>query len=223
MSNNKQNFISKAILFDMDGTIVDSQSTVAYHFVNALNEIKKDHPVNVEELKPLLEISFEDLLENFGVSMSPDDFERFLTIYRENYRNDPLRETTIFPGVKEVLTDLRNQGHKLLVATGKCMENAIVILEKLNLADYFDHIQGWQEGLSPKPSADILKRAIQTHNVEHLPAVMVGDTYVDIVAGKEMAMTTVACSYGFGSRKILLDHKPDYLIDDFCELINCLE
>ena len=96
----------RVILFDMDGTLIDSRNTIAHHFIRAMNETGIQHDVSMNALAEQLETPFEELMIQFGIQLESGQFETFITTYRHNYHQDPLNGTTIFNGVTDTLSRL---------------------------------------------------------------------------------------------------------------------
>jgi HAD superfamily hydrolase (TIGR01509 family) len=214
---------ARALLFDLDGTLVDSVRTIARHFIRALDETGVRHSLTASELVRSLETPFEELNRRYSLGMNESDFERFVSRYRANYHADPIGETRVFPGVPETLESLRKKNFLLVLATGKHMQNALKIVRALSLEKYFGLIQGWEEDLRPKPEPDILCRAARRAGVPAERCCYIGDTPVDVRAGKSFGGTTVAALYGFGRKNSLLESQPDILLERFTDLPRLLE
>lgn len=208
----------KAILFDLDGTLIDSKVTIARHFVGALDELQVPHQLSVRQVSHSLDQSFEDLNHLLGLGMDDDQFIHFVETYRKNYYADPLKGTKIFPHVKSTLQFLKKRGYRIVLATGKQLEIAVKSLESMGLSVFFDLIQGWEPGLKPKPHPDILERAVSKLGLDQTRCIMVGDTYIDILAGQALGMPTVAALYGFGIPENLMTYKPSFSMNKFNEL-----
>ncbi|EKD27469.1 MAG: hypothetical protein ACD_79C00710G0001 [uncultured bacterium] len=213
----------KLILFDMDGTLIDSVGTIAYHFIKALDDMNIKHNLTQKFIADYLEIPFEELNVMFNLNMSHKTFHEFIEKYRYNYLSSPLNGTKVFPGVHETLKTLRERNYLLSIATGKHIDSTTVITENLKLTPYFHHVQGWEVELKPKPEPDILLQAIKKLKVPVENCIMVGDTHVDILAGKALKIPTVAATYGFGKLESLKKTDPDFFINSISELINIME
>lgn len=208
----------KAVLFDLDGTLINSTSTITLHFVNALEEIGLKHAVSREEIARHLHLPYETINHLLNFNMDDLTFSKFVEIYRNNYLQDPVTGTTLYPGVSEVLKELKSRGIKISLATGKRTDVAKKILTELGVASYFDHIQGWDKGLAVKPAPDILLRALQKIGIKPSEGLMVGDTHVDILASKTLGIKVFAAAYGFEKKDVLEKLSPDGILNDFFEL-----
>ena len=221
--NMKNDMERNILLFDLDGTLIDSKRTIAMYFVRTLDQLKISHRITEKKVAENLENSFEDINREFELNMNEKEFKIFVDTYRKNYLKDPLPGTKIYPWVKRTLATLKKRNFKIALATGKQIEVAQKSLKDMKLDIFFDHIQGWEPGLKAKPEPDILQRAVKKISGNEQNAVMIGDTYVDIQAGQAMGIPTIAVLYGFGQRKTLKKYSPDYFMNSFNELPGILE
>ena len=105
------------------------------------------------------------------------------------------------------------------IVTTKEPEQAKIVLRRLGLSPFFQHIQGGTPDLRLKPAPDTILAALAILHCAPPQALMVGDTPADILAGKAAGLMTCAVTYGFGGREALLQCAPDYVIDTFGELL----
>lgn len=219
----KKNPDRNILLFDLDGTLIDSKRTIAMYFIRTLDQLKIPHRLTEKKVADNLENSFEDINREFELNMTEKEFRFFVDTYRKNYLQDPLPGTTIYPWVKKTLAGLKKMNFKIALATGKQIEVAQKSLKDMKLDVYFDHIQGWEPGLKAKPEPDILQRAVKKVSGLEGNAVMIGDTHVDIQAGQALGIPTIAALYGFSCRKTLKKYSPDYFMNSFDELPRILD
>lgn len=219
----KQTLDKNILLFDLDGTLIDSKRTIAMYFIRTLDQLKIPHHISEKKVAENLENSFEDINHEFELNMNEKEFKIFVDTYRRNYLKDPLPGTKIYPWVKRTLASLKKKNFKIALATGKQIEVAQKSLKDMKLDMYFDHIQGWEPGLRAKPEPDILRRAVKKMSGLEDNAVMIGDTHIDIQAGKALGMPTIAVLYGFSCRETLKKYSPDYFMNSFNELPRILD
>jgi phosphoglycolate phosphatase-like HAD superfamily hydrolase len=106
------------------------------------------------------------------------------------------------------------------VVTTKESGQAEIVLRRLALIPFFQHIQGGGLGLRLKPAPDTILTALAALHCAPPRALMVGDTPADVLAGKAAGTKTCAVTYGFGTREALLRCAPDHVIDSFGELVD---
>lgn len=205
-----------ALLYDLDGTLIDSQRDIALAFQHALRQVTDD-PLPAEEViarhigKPLVEMAQE-----LGYSLTPPQATAFLDAYRPYYAAFGTRHTRPYPGVRETLQALA--AYPCGVVTTKMQAQAEIIMQQLDLTAFFQHIQGGVPGLRLKPAPDAVLAALAVLQCPPEQTLMVGDTTADILAGKAAGLRTCAVTYGFGALEALRACEPDYTIDTFPEL-----
>jgi phosphoglycolate phosphatase-like HAD superfamily hydrolase len=106
------------------------------------------------------------------------------------------------------------------VVTTKESGQAEIVLRRLALIPFFQHVQGGSPGLRLKPAPDTILAALAALHCAPPHALMVGDTPADVLAGKAAGTETCAVTYGFGTREALLQCAPDHVIESFDELVD---
>jgi HAD superfamily hydrolase (TIGR01509 family) len=148
--------------------------------------------------------------------------QRFVHAYRRYYEAGLTRRTRLFPGVRdtlEVLSALRPR-LRLAIATTKRQSTAQALVDALGIGGLFDRVGGsGATAMRPKPAPDLL--LVLAHELELVPerVLMVGDTLRDVQAGRRAGMRTAAVTYGLGAVDALLDARPDYVLEEFDELL----
>jgi phosphoglycolate phosphatase len=165
--------------------------------------------------KPLTEMRRE-----LGGLLSPPLLSAFLTAYRHIYARQDACLTQPYPGVISTLQALST--FTLGIVTTKEQGQAEIVLRRLALTPFFQHIQGGAPDLRLKPAPDTILAALAALHCAPPYALMVGDTPADILAGKAAGTMTCAVTYGFGTREALLQCAPDYAIDTFGELVTLM-
>lgn len=210
------------LLFDLDGTLVDSFADIRAGIEHALASI------DVEPAEDLLALSRRGVaLEVFyqrgtgrdaAAATEQARLQRFVDAYRSYYVTHQ-DQTRPFTGVRETLEWIRAQrpNLRLAVATTKRTDMARAVTDRLGLSALFDWVQG-SDGLPKKPDPALLALVASRAGVGVDAAVMVGDTDGDVLAARAAGCASVAVTYGGWSRAELEPLAPDYLIDRFAEL-----
>lgn len=208
------------IIFDVDGTILDSKRDIAaaQHWV--LQQLGV-HTLTPEDLyphigKPLAE-TFTKLLPAGLHHRIPEAAEMYVSYYRPR----ALNTTTLFPGVKETIEVLHIRGVNLATATTKSSETTLRLLKHFGIAEYFCQIQG-SDSMPFKPDPFILNKIITDQKWKHHETLMVGDTDNDILAGKNADILTCGVTYGSLTNEQIELHHPDFIIHNFLELLSVL-
>jgi HAD superfamily hydrolase (TIGR01509 family) len=204
------------ILCDLDGTLVNSRRDIAVAFQHAWRTVFDANPPNAAAIAQHIGKPLTEMLRELSGMLSPSLLSTFLTAYRRTYTRQNCRLTQPYPGV--ILTLQALSTFALGVVTTKESEQAEIVLRRLALITFFQHIQGGTRGLRLKPAPDTILAALAALRSAPPHALMVGDTPADILAGKAAGTMTCAVTYGFGTREALLQCAPDYVIDCFGEL-----
>jgi len=207
-----------AIIFDLDGTLIDSAPDVAA----ALNRllVREGRPtVTLAQVQsfvgegpaPLIERAFAAT----GAPADPAAVPALIAAYVAFYRAAPADHTVVFPGVREMLAGLA--GHtRLGLCTNKPDTMVRPVLEALGLADHFAALVG---GDYPrrKPDGDHLRETLRRMGVGDGPAVMVGDSPTDVAAARDAGLPVVVVDFGY-SRIPVTELGADRVLSDFAAL-----
>ena len=199
----------EALIFDLDGTLVDSLPDIVGAFRDAL--AASDVPVPAEgEVAALIGAPLEEMAARFVTD--PGRIHAVCDAYRRIYPTRFTRTTRPYPGVVEVLRTLRSDGWRLAVATTKRTSMAVRLTDALELSPLLDHVQGTDEGVPHKPAPDVLRLAARAVGAE--PRWMIGDTVTDLQAGRAAGLRTFAVTWGTHDAERLAGERPDVLARD---------
>ncbi len=202
------------VVFDLDGTLVDSRLDIASSVNQALRAAGAPE-VPAGRIIPLIGEPLSGILEHL---LPPDLKDRLpvaVEAYKAHYFDHCFDRSRLYPGVRECLERMR--GLCLAVATTKMTYMAVRLVEAAGLASYFSLVQG-SEGIPYKPDPEVLRIVLRKTGKPAARSWMVGDTVYDIQAGKAAGMRTCAVTYGIGSREALEREKPDLLVGSLSEL-----
>lgn len=206
----------RAVVFDLDGTLLDSAADIHASISHALSTAGHPAP-SMDELSRWIGRPLDELFMAFAPG---GDLPGLTTAYRAHVLDGGHRATRVFPGTVELLEELRGAGWRLAVATTKTTPSARHVLEQLDLLRRFDHVQG-TDGFACKPAPDVVEHALiglGLHDVAPDRCWMVGDTTYDIEAGGAAGLSTAAIPSGAHSREELRRAEPDLLVDDLLAL-----
>ena len=206
---------SKAILFDLDGTLTDSSEGITRCVNLALNHF--GIRVNsLDELRVFIGPPLRDTFVDFGIA--PSDVEEAISIFRSRYNTVGKYENTPYPGIPNLLKQLQQEGFRLFVATSKPEMTAIEILDKFELSQYFEEICGATMDFSRETKDAVIAYLLnKIGTVDN--AVMVGDTAFDVHGAAAHGIPTIGVSWGFDSIEsiqnagaVSIAHTPDELL-----------
>lgn len=190
------------ILFDLDGTVINSEVGVTSCVVYALKKFgidETDRALLRKFLGPPLSDSF---MRFYG--FDAEKAEKAVEYYRERYVPIGVHENEVYEGIPELLSDLRAAGKKLYIATSKPEHFAKGILAELSLDKYFDGVFGSTLDESRNTKDKVLAYAINEIGLDKSLSVMIGDRFHDVEGAKANGLPCVGVLYGFGDREELL-------------------
>jgi phosphoglycolate phosphatase len=203
------------LVFDLDGTLVDSELDLA-NSVNATLEKIGRKPLSVELIASYIGQGVIVLISRaLGGDASQELVEQSTEIFLNHYREHMLDNTATYPGVREALAELN--GRKMAVLTNKPVNFSRAMLAGLGLADRFLRIYGGNSFENKKPDPVGLHRLMEETGVPASKTLMIGDSISDVLAGRNAGVWTCGVNYGFGA-PTLDEAPPDIRIDDLREL-----
>jgi phosphoglycolate phosphatase len=205
------------VVFDLDGTLIDSSADLAAAVNATLALIAPAAPaLPLERTRSFVGHGARALVERTlaeaGLPQRADDV---LPVFLEVYRGRLLDSTRLYPGVAEALTDL--EGYHLAVLSNKPGEMCRAILEGLGVARLFARICGPEDVPAKKPDPAGLRQLMEEAGATAAHTAMVGDSPVDVRTGRAAGVFTVGVSYGLDPEGLRAD-PPDVTVDDLREL-----
>lgn len=173
----------KAVLFDLDGTLIDSFDAHILSYKKALE--KFDLPVKEDAIRKDFGLIAEDILRKEYPDLSEEKVRGIVGLKRKFFVGSCLSEIKLFPGVFNVLSKLKSEGFLLALCTSSSKKEALEILDYFQIADFFRVVVGGDEIENPKPAPDILLKACERLSVSTKDSVFVGDSVFDEQAGKK--------------------------------------
>jgi phosphoglycolate phosphatase len=205
------------VLFDLDGTLVDSSRTISESIDYALEQVGAGTHgrVPAEEVigLPLLDI-FRD---SYG--MNHQVAESAIAHYREHYDSLKQAGTVIYEDVEEVLSTLKAGGLSLYIATVKPTGIAEKVLSDLHLVQHFNGVAGASMGPERRDKSSIIAHALQKFGLDPLHSLMIGDRDQDIMGARDNGMSAIAVTYGFGTEAELRSARPRQMVDRSKEIV----
>ena len=192
--------MTKAILFDLDGTLTDSGEGIINCAALALKHFGLPVP-DRQTMRVFVGPPLRDTFIQFGVPA--DRAEEAIAVYRSRYIPTGIWENSVYPGIPELLEHLTAQGHRLFVATSKPESMAIAVLERFGLSQYFEKICGASMDKSRDSKEAVI--ACLLEQVDGETTLMVGDTHFDVLGAAIHGIPTIGVSWGYGSIPQMLD------------------
>ncbi|MGE5628938.1 MAG: HAD family hydrolase [Solirubrobacterales bacterium] len=211
----------KYILFDLDGTITEPKEGITKSMQYALRK----YNINIEDLDSLVKFIGPPLMDSFQehYGFSEEKAKEAVEFYREYYREKGMFENLLYPGISEMLKNLKNIGCTIILATSKPTVFAEQILGHFNIRAYFDYVVGSNLDGTRGKKGDIIKYIIDMCSIKNLnEVIMVGDRKYDIIGAQENNIDSIGVTFGYGSIEELKEAKPTYISDsaeNICNLI----
>ena len=206
----------KYIFFDLDGTLTQSEFGIMAAATKALNHFGIETP-SQEILKkfigPPLYVSFHDFYK-----LSEEDSQEAIKIYREYYVKEGVYQAPLYPGITEMLKELKNAGCTLMITTSKPETMAVTVAKNDGIFEYFDGIIGPALDEHDPNKAILIKRALKAlgtddSNKDFLKnCLMIGDRFYDIEAACEIGIDSIGVLYGYGNEQELKEAGATYIV-----------
>ena len=222
-------FTNKTVLlFDLDGTLVDSAPDLAMSGNLMLSELK--HPTYSEQC-------FRDWIGNgasvmvqralsgsktISPTLNPDLLESALALFLQIYQTNACVKTCLYPGVSDTLNTLKAQGYRLVIVTNKPLTFIDPILDGLGINGLFELIIGGDSLPKRKPDPLPLLHVCQQLNVDVQQCLMIGDSKNDILAAKAADMDSIGLTYGYNYGEDISLQQPECVLSNFEEIVGVL-
>lgn len=180
-------------------------------------------PVPVAEaVKDIIGLSLEPAIGRLFGKLSSTDYERFLQVYRDQYVELDTTPTPLFPGVREMLADLKQQGYQLAVATGKARRGLDRVLAESELGDLFTITRCADESRS-KPDPQMIYDIMAATDVSAGKTLMIGDSIHDLRMAQAAEVDAVGVDFGAHSAAQLMDYQPQHILSDWTHFTDFLQ
>lgn len=215
--------MKKAVIFDLDGTLLNTLDDLADSTNYALS--KFGYPTRtIEEVRQFVGNGVAKLIERaIPEGKNNPNFEKCLAIFKENYAQNMYNKTAPYNGIIEMLSNLKSKGIKIAVVSNK-FDLAVKELCKKYFEGFIDFAAGENEaqGIRKKPAPDTVISVLNEFNFASEDAVYVGDSDVDIMTAKNSQMPCISVTWGFRDEKFLLENGATILINAPSEIYNHL-
>jgi len=203
----------KAILFDLDGTLVDSVPII----LRAFREVHEQMGLSFDEaaVRKLVGIPLQDQAVMFAGDRADEFTNRYVPLYL-GYQTAGMR---LFPGTIEMLDELKRRGYRLGLVTSKSTRGAGRALDQTGIADRFDVIVTADDTRNRKPHPDPILKGLEALNVRPDEALYVGDSLFDVDAAQRAEVDMAAVSWGARSKEDLLLECPDRVFDSWPDFL----
>ncbi|MBC1521810.1 pyrophosphatase PpaX [Listeria aquatica] len=203
------------LLFDLDGTLINTNELIITSFQATLKEFLPEKEFSREEILPFIG---PPISETFG-NLLPERAEEMITFYRA-FTNEHHDELILeYDGVYEAIRALYEEDYKLAIVSTKIYDTVMRGLKVMGLDKFFQVVIGFDQVKTAKPDPEGINMALTLLNASQEEAIMIGDNYHDILAGKNAGVKTAGVAWSIKGEETLLTYEPDYMLHKMGDLL----
>lgn len=191
-----------AVVFDLDGTLIDSVPDIAAALNLCLMDEGRDVLTELEVTRLVGGGARELVARALGSSVEAADVDRVLKAFLQNYAAEPVRRSKLYPGAGALLTELAGRNLPLAICTNKPLGLTRIILDALDLASFFPVVWASEPGKPLKPDAACLRSVCADLNIRPAHTVMVGDSHADVAAACAAGCRSILVRHGYELRPL---------------------
>lgn len=213
----------KAVLFDLDGTLVNSLADLACSTNFALEKFGYDTH-EVECFKYFVGDGMPKLIERALPEGKRDEktINQVLTVFMEHYKAHYCDNTVAYDGILETINSILSKGLKIAVVSNKIQNMAETVTNKI-FGDKFSIVCGKREGYPAKPDPTLTLEVIKQLGVKPQECLFIGDSGMDMAVAKNANVLALGVLWGFRKEDELLLNGADFIVSEPCEIINIIE
>ncbi|PKM38808.1 MAG: haloacid dehalogenase [Firmicutes bacterium HGW-Firmicutes-8] len=203
----------KVVLFDLDGTLVNSVPLIRKAFKNVFSEMGIQW--TEDNMRHLASLPLKENAKSYAENRQ----QQFLTSYMNHYISEHNNLMKMFPSTKEMLELLKSHGCRLGIVTSKTRLGTMACVNFLGITDLIDVIITDDDAAHHKPHPEPLIKALELLSAAAASTIYIGDSPLDIIAAKSAGIQAAYVIWGVGNSEDIHQHKPDYILENWDQLI----
>ncbi len=213
---------TKLLVFDWDGTLIDSVERIVY-CINKTIDALKLQPLDEQSIRSVIGLGLQEAISTLfpQVKDKPELIDQVVSTYRQFFFSDKVPQAHLFPQVHETLDWLKQKQYPMAIATGKGYQGVMHELQQHDLLDFFSWIKTADKTKS-KPDPMMLQHIMQESGFSEENMLMIGDTVFDLEMAYKINVPSIGVSYGVHSKEQLLKWQPLHIIEQFSQLTSIL-
>ena len=213
--------MKRLIIYDLDGTLVDSGEDIAQAANAMLRALAPDQQRTLEEIREMVGQGLHDLVGRCLGTSDPARIEAGVRHFGEYYGQHLTDHTRLYPGATDVLEHFRHRTQ--VIVTNKPNPFARDLVQALGVAKFFSAVIASNSTYPKKPDPTSVLAMIRNTGVTPLETLLIGDSPIDIETGRNAGVLTVVLTHGFSDEQVLRAAKPDLAVKNFQELLRTVQ
>ncbi len=214
--------MKKAVIFDLDGTLVNSIYDLAQACNFALEKVGQT-PYDIDSYRYFVGNGIPVLIERVVNGKNrPDLYDEVFKLFNDYYAVHYVDKTKPYDGICDLLTFLKDKGLKIAILSNKAHRFSVEVAEKVFGKDYFDLVLGLRDGIPAKPAPDAVFEIMNKFNLTADDCLYVGDTGSDMLTGNNAGVKTIGVLWGFREKEELVENNAKVIVSHPSEIKNLI-
>lgn len=214
--------MKKAVIFDLDGTLVNSIYDLAQACNFALEKVGQT-PYDIDAYRYFVGNGIPVLIERVVNGKNrPDLYDEVFKLFNDYYAVHYVDKTKPYDGICDLLTFLKDKGLKIAILSNKAHRFSVEVAEKVFGKDYFDLVLGLRDGIPAKPAPDAVFEIMNKFNLTADDCLYVGDTGSDMLTGNNAGVKTIGVLWGFREKEELVENNAKVIVSHPSEIKNLI-
>jgi HAD superfamily hydrolase (TIGR01509 family) len=202
----------KAVIFDFDGTLADTFPGIYLSWEKTLKALDLG-TISKDTVRKAIGPTRDTYLKLILGDRCEEHGEKALDLYKRIYVVESPENTFLYPRVGELLTTLKDMGISMGIASNKPHRQVLQLTGKFGITEFFSVVQGPEMVAEGTPAPAMFLACAEKWDIPAAAIVVVGDTALDMTAGRAAGMARAAALWGYSTYEVLARHKPEYFLD----------